>query len=157
MRVRAHVGDARGADVEAEVPRGDAVDAGRVDLAVEPVADPERLDEVERRLQLLKRLEAKYGRSADELIAYRATLDDQEQTLQQQEDDLAGITSAVAETYDQLRQVAAELSKGRQKAAKRLAAETQRQLVELGMAVGSSKAQLHRARSLLRTRLGETA
>ncbi len=28
---------------------------------------------------------------------------------------------------------------------------------ELGMAVGSSKAQLHRARSLLRTRLGETA
>lgn len=29
--------------------------------------------------------------------------------------------------------------------------------VELGMAVGSSKAQLHRARSLLRTRLGEQA
>jgi RNA polymerase sigma-70 factor (ECF subfamily) len=26
---------------------------------------------------------------------------------------------------------------------------------ELGMAVGSSKAQLHRARNLLRTRLGE--
>ena len=29
--------------------------------------------------------------------------------------------------------------------------------IELGMAVGSSKAQLHRARSLLRSRLGEQA
>ncbi len=36
-------------------------------------ADPERLDELEKRLQLLRRLEKKYGRPTDELSAYRAT------------------------------------------------------------------------------------
>ena len=41
-------------------------------------ADPARLDEVEERLQLLRRLEAKYGKTVDELIAYRDTLDAQE-------------------------------------------------------------------------------
>src|SRR5262249_36146992 len=41
-------------------------------------ADPARQDEVEKRLQLLRRLETKYGRPADDLIAYRATLDAQE-------------------------------------------------------------------------------
>src|SRR5437899_7168246 len=52
-------------------------------------ADPARLEEVERRLQLLRRLESKYGRSIEQLIAYHDTLDEQERRLQQQEDNLA--------------------------------------------------------------------
>jgi DNA repair protein RecN (Recombination protein N) len=97
-------------------------------------ADPERLEEVERRIGLVRRLESKYGRPIDELIAYRAALDDQERALQSQEDDLSSVWHELAWVYRELREAAAELSKQRQRVAKRLAAEAQKQLAELGMA-----------------------
>jgi DNA repair protein RecN (Recombination protein N) len=97
-------------------------------------ADPARLDEVEKRIGALRRLEKKYGRPADELIAYRAGLDEQEQALQQQEDNLGRVSEELAEVYTRLKAAAAELSRGRQRVAKRLAAEAQKQLAELGMA-----------------------
>jgi DNA repair protein RecN (Recombination protein N) len=104
------------------------------DLGQKWEADPGRQEEVEKRLQLLRRLETKYGRPADELIAYRATLDEQEQRLQRQEDDLATVAGKLTETYGRLRQAAEELSKQRHRVAKRLAAEAQKQLADLGMA-----------------------
>lgn len=96
--------------------------------------DPERLEEVERRLQFLRRLESKYRRSLDDLIVYRASLDEQETRLQQQEDDLEQIEVELAQAYGQLREAAAELSKQRQHVADRLAKEAQKQLADLGMA-----------------------
>src|SRR3954451_5192629 len=51
------------------------------DLSERFEADPKRLDDVEKRLQQLRRLEAKYRKSADELIAYRDELDDREAGL----------------------------------------------------------------------------
>src|SRR5262249_1230201 len=92
-----------------------------------------REDEVEKRVQLLRRLETKYGRPVDELIAYRATLDEQEARLQQQEDDLATIEGQLAEAFGRLRSAAADLSKQRHKVAKRLGTEAQKQLADLGM------------------------
>jgi DNA repair protein RecN (Recombination protein N) len=97
-------------------------------------ADPERLDFVERRVQQLRRLETKYGKTVDELIVYRLTLDEKEQRLQQEEDDLAVIQDDLARAYGRLKEAAAELSKQRKKVAKKLAAETQRQLADLSMA-----------------------
>jgi DNA repair protein RecN (Recombination protein N) len=97
-------------------------------------ADPERLDEVERRLQFLRRLESKYRRSVDDLIVYRVGLDEQETRLQRQEDDLERIDAELAEVYRQLREAAAELSKQRRRVADRLAKEAQKQLADLGMA-----------------------
>ncbi|HEY7310135.1 MAG TPA: DNA repair protein RecN [Gemmataceae bacterium] len=96
-------------------------------------ADPERLDEVERRLQFLRRLEGKYRRSLDDLIVYRVGLDEQETRLQSQEDDLERIDAELAEAYGQLREASAELSKQRRRIADRLAKETQKQLADLGM------------------------
>ncbi len=97
-------------------------------------ADPARLDEVEKRIQSLRRLETKYGRAADELVAYRASLDEQEEKLQAREDDLAGLFEELSETYCRLKAAAAELSKGRLRVAKHLVSEAQKQLAELGMA-----------------------
>ncbi len=96
-------------------------------------ADPERLEEVEQRLQYLRRLENKYRRTVDDLIVYRVSLDEQEARLQKQEDDLEGIDEELAQVYGQLREAAAELSKQRRRVADRLAKETQRQLADLGM------------------------
>jgi DNA repair protein RecN (Recombination protein N) len=97
-------------------------------------ADPERLEEVEQRLQFLKRLETKYRRSIDDLVVYRIGLDEQETRLQKDEDDLGGIQTELASEYAALKAAAADLGKQRKKAAKRLAAETQKELADLGMA-----------------------
>ncbi len=103
------------------------------DLSEKFEADPERLNAVERRLQMLKKLEAKYGKPHEELIRYRDTLGAQEQTLQRQEDDLAGIDQALAKSLDDLKLSAWALSKSRSKVAKKLAAEAQKHLHDLGM------------------------
>jgi DNA repair protein RecN (Recombination protein N) len=105
-------------------------------------ADPERLAEVEQRLRLLKRLETKYRRGIDELIVYRIELDEQERRLQQQEDDLGGLEGELEGLFKQLGAAAAELSKQRQKVARKLAAEVQKQLVDLGMREGKLDATL---------------
>ncbi len=105
-------------------------------------ADPERLDEVERRLQLLRRLESKYRRSLDDLIVYRVSLDEQETRLQQQEDDLERIEAELGEAYTKLREAAAELSTQRRRVAERLAKRTQKQLADLGMAGARLEAML---------------
>ncbi len=96
-------------------------------------SDPARLDEVEKRLGLLRRLEKKYGRTSEELIAYRTTLDEQEERWQSQEQDLASLSDELSETFGRLKTAATELSKGRQRVAKKLIGETQKQLAELGM------------------------
>jgi DNA repair protein RecN (Recombination protein N) len=97
-------------------------------------ADPARLDEVEDRLQLLRRLEHKYGRSIDELVAYRATLDAQAAHLEQQEHERDEIETELAHAFEQLRRTGGELSKQRQRSAKRLAGAIQKELADLGMA-----------------------
>jgi DNA repair protein RecN (Recombination protein N) len=103
------------------------------DLAQTWQADPQRLEEVEERVQLLRRLETKYGKSVDELIEYRGQLDRHEADLQRQEDDLAGIEGELGKAFEELKRAGAELSKQRQKIAKRLAAEVRRELADLGM------------------------
>ncbi len=102
-------------------------------LAQHGEADPARLEAVEQRLTLLKRLETKYRRSVDDLIVYRIDLDARESRLQKDETDLGAIQEELAAEYAKLRTAAAELSKQRKKIAKRLAAETQKQLADLGM------------------------
>jgi DNA repair protein RecN (Recombination protein N) len=97
-------------------------------------SDPQRLDEVERRLQVLRRLESKYRKSIEELIVYRLGLDEEETRLQQEENDLSAIEVDLTQEHRQLKQAAAELSKARQKTAKKLAIEVQKELADLGLA-----------------------
>lgn len=97
-------------------------------------ADPGRRDLVEERVHLLRRLEAKYGRTVDELIIYHISLDEQEARLQQREDDRAKVEAELAEAFAQLRQAGKELSLQRQRVAKRLATAVQRELADLSMA-----------------------
>jgi DNA repair protein RecN (Recombination protein N) len=103
------------------------------DLAESFESDPERLESIETRLQMMRKLEAKYGRGVAELIAYHATLDERERALQRQEDDLAGIDGELRTAFAELKESAAALSKARAKVAKKLASEAQKQLGELQM------------------------
>jgi DNA repair protein RecN (Recombination protein N) len=96
-------------------------------------ADPERLAEVESRLQMLKKLESKYRKSVDDLILYRVSLDEQESRLQAAEDDLTGLEGEIENLLGQTREAARDLSRQRHKVAKKLAAEVEKQLADLGM------------------------
>jgi DNA repair protein RecN (Recombination protein N) len=105
-------------------------------------ADPQRLEDVEYRLQFLRRLESKYRKSVDDLIIYRVGLDEQETRLQQEEEDLEGIEEELAREYHTLCELAKDLSQQRHKVARRLASETQKHLADLGMAGAQLDAQL---------------
>jgi DNA repair protein RecN (Recombination protein N) len=112
------------------------------DLSQRWEADPARREEVEDRLRLLRRLETKYGRGIDDLIAYRTTLDAQATDLQAQEDDRARIRAELDEAFTRLRKAGTELSKQRQRVAKRFAAAVQKELADLGMAEARLDASL---------------
>lgn len=103
------------------------------DLSERFEADPDRLEEVESRIGFLKKLQTRYGKTPDELIEYRATLDAKEKSLQQQEDDLAGIDGELKAAWGDLKRAATALSAARAKVAKKLAAEAQKHLVDLQM------------------------
>jgi len=96
-------------------------------------ADPQRLEEVEKRLAFLKKLQARYGKTPDELIAYRASLDERERAWQQQEDDLSGLDAELKAAWAELARAAAALSAARAQVAKKLAAAAQKHLADLGM------------------------
>lgn len=103
------------------------------DLTERFEADPERLEEVEKRIAFLKKLQARYGKTPDELLAYRDTLDAKETELQKQEDDLGGIDAVLRTAWGEMKDAAAALSKARAKVAKKLASDAQKHLSDLGM------------------------
>jgi DNA repair protein RecN (Recombination protein N) len=96
-------------------------------------ADPARMEEIETRLQLLRRLETKYGKTIEQLLEYRETLDAQEAELAGQEEDRATIESQLQGEWQTLKALGQDLGKQRQKIAKRFAAEVEKHLAELGM------------------------
>jgi DNA repair protein RecN (Recombination protein N) len=106
-------------------------------------ADPARRDEIDERMQLLRRLEVKYARPADELIAYRQALDAQEAALASAEEDRAAIELDLRTAWGELWSAGTELSRQRQKTARRFAAAVQQELTELGMPDARLEAELH--------------
>ncbi|HEV8059967.1 MAG TPA: DNA repair protein RecN [Gemmataceae bacterium] len=103
-------------------------------LSQELEIDQGHRDEVESRLRLLRRLEVKYGRSNNELIAYRGQLDEQEKSLAASEDDRTRTQTDLEAAFTRVKSLGIELGKKRQRAAKRLATAVQKELAELGMA-----------------------
>ncbi len=104
------------------------------DLSETFEADPERLDEIEQRIQFLGKLTSKYGQSVEELIVYQESLESKATTLQRQEDDQAGVESQLRPAFQEWKSIAEKLSVQRAKVAKKLAAEAQKHLFDLQMA-----------------------
>ncbi|MFO0878754.1 MAG: DNA repair protein RecN [Gemmataceae bacterium] len=96
-------------------------------------ADPERLGVVEARMQFLRKLEAKYRKTIDDLIVYRVHLDEQENRLQSAEEDLDTLEGEMKTLFTQVQTAAEALSKQRHRVAKKFAASVQQELADLGM------------------------
>jgi DNA repair protein RecN (Recombination protein N) len=92
-------------------------------------ADPARLETVEDRIAALRSLERKYGDVESYLDEARARLS----RLENLDEETAGLEARVADGERRLEELAATLSKGRQKAAKRLAKKVQENLAGLNL------------------------
>ena len=82
---------------------------------------------------MIRKLETKYKRTAEEIIAYQESLDEAESALERQEADLSQVVRDVTAAFRELQSAATALSKARKKVAKKLAKETQSHLADLGM------------------------
>lgn len=95
--------------------------------------DPKRLDEMEARLALYRRLATRFHCSPDELAARRAEIDDKLAAIERDETDLKQLDAPLAEAWTSLKQAAAALSEGRRATAGDFAKAIQGRLKPLGM------------------------
>lgn len=72
--------------------------------------DPDRLEKVEERLQLIRHLKKKYGSTIEEILAFQEGLSKRESQLTQEKEELRQIESLVEEKGRDLVRVAKELS-----------------------------------------------
>ena len=97
-------------------------------------SNPERLEEIETRLDLIRTLKRKYGETVAEIIAYAADLNAKLDALENSEAREEALTQSIAAAESKLAAAAAKLSAVRRKAAVKFAAGITRELTDLGMA-----------------------
>ncbi len=97
--------------------------------------NPERLEEIEARLDLIRTLKRKYGETLEEIITYGEELAGKLDALENSEAREEELTASIAKAEDKLNAAAARLTKARRKASENFAAGIARELGDLGMAV----------------------
>jgi DNA repair protein RecN (Recombination protein N) len=96
-------------------------------------ADPLRLEEIETRLHRLTRLKRKYGDSIEQVLAYRAEVEDELARLNVSEEELAGLRAATEAQRQKFLQAAQKLSQARRALAQRFEAQVVSHLQTLAM------------------------
>lgn len=96
-------------------------------------ADPLRLEEIEARLHLINRLKRKYGDSLEQVLAYRAEIEDELQNLTLSEGELVALQESANQLRAQYLLEAEALSVARHKLAKKFDAAVREQLCSLAM------------------------
>jgi DNA repair protein RecN (Recombination protein N) len=107
--------------------------------------DPERLEEIESRLALYRRLSHRFRCSPDELAERREAVEAQLAAIDRDEADLAGLDAPLAEAWDALRAAASELSAARRKASRALGKAVQAQLKDLSLGEARLAAEVEAA------------
>ena len=83
-------------------------------------ADPERLEAVDDRLELIKKLEKKYGEGIAEILTYRGKAAEELNALESSDEKLASMRAGLSMKEDALQQAATLLSQKRTKTARKL-------------------------------------
>jgi DNA repair protein RecN (Recombination protein N) len=96
-------------------------------------ANPHRLDAVQQRLELLRRLQRKYGASVADVLAFGAAAAAELAALETAEERLAGVVAARAQAEAELAVVGATLTRARTVAAQTLAAGVESHLRDLNL------------------------
>jgi DNA repair protein RecN (Recombination protein N) len=104
------------------------------DLGRDRDDDPERLEEVEARLALYRRLASRFRCAPDELADRRARVEAQLAEIDRDEEDLKGLDAPLARSWEDLKSAATALSEGRRKVCKSFAKAVQGQFKALSLA-----------------------
>jgi len=96
-------------------------------------ADPERLDLVEGRLDLLARLKKKYGETIEDVLAYRETIEDEAASLEGSREEAEGLSARIKQSEAALTLKAGVLRDARMDGARGLARKVEAELDGLGM------------------------
>lgn len=96
-------------------------------------SDPERLNELLSRQDLIYKLKKKYGSDIAEILAYREKIGRELDALTKFDQNLQELDAAIAKTFKQLSGVCERLSEARKKAGAKLSAGVESELSELGM------------------------
>jgi DNA repair protein RecN (Recombination protein N) len=95
--------------------------------------DPQRLNEIEDRLNEINQLKRKYGKTIEEILEYSAKIEEEIETLQNKEVHIGQMEKELASLKKDLQLEAANLNKARKKWAKKLTGLIHRELKELYM------------------------
>lgn len=108
--------------------------AGDLDILRDSAeSDPERLDEIESRLDLLSRLKRKYGATAGEMITFREKVRQELEEVENAEAHIEALKETEAKEHEALLADAQALSEARRQLATRCQEKVLAQLNELGM------------------------
>ena len=94
---------------------------------------PERLTQIEERMNLLRSLKRKYGDSIEEMIAYGAETAEKADALAHSEERGAKLSAEIEKADKKLRDLGGKLSKMRRDASKKFEEITRKELRDLGM------------------------
>jgi DNA repair protein RecN (Recombination protein N) len=95
--------------------------------------NPERLEQIETRLDTLKTLKRKYGDTLEEVIRYRQEIGERLETLENADARIAELTEAVTATRAELAARCEKLTAARKKAAEPFAKAIMKELADLAM------------------------
>jgi len=95
--------------------------------------DPQRLEEVQARLELIRNLKRKYGGSVEEVLRYLAKAEEELEGLTYSGERREKLEAGREQLKKEMGNLAARLSRERSKAAKKLAAVVKRELGDLNM------------------------
>lgn len=108
--------------------------AGDLEIYAERLeADPSRLEEIEMRLSLLERLQRKYGKSEDEILAFCEKIREELASVEGADHRLVSLQTACEEKQNALAALAKKLSKARKQAAETFSKEVEKALHELDL------------------------
>lgn len=96
-------------------------------------ANPERLSEIEDRLALIDRLKRKYGRSIEEILAYREEIRQRLARLEHADERRADVAQELEQASAEYLKVARKLSDERREAARKIEKSIREELGQLGM------------------------
>lgn len=95
--------------------------------------DPDRLEKVIERIYLIDRLKKKYGRSIEDIFAYQSKIEEDLNDMECSDHEIQLIKEEIDKVLKEVEALAAELSRGRRDAARRLEEEVMNELSLLQM------------------------
>ncbi len=95
--------------------------------------DPERLEEIESRLEFIRNLKRKYGQTITEVLDYLAKAEEELEGLSHSSEELTRLAEICSHLREEMGKLACELSGARARASEKLVAEVKKELQDLNM------------------------